>query len=738
MNRCLTIPVGLTLFLFATFAAQAQVCTVDQYSLPADIPVPNSQATASTFQEFSWNSFLGLNAPEVGAIADPTGDQPPQWSKWSSTVDMLSCTVSPSSAGCDCPNGNCKNSGARYYPTACRRIPKFKQYRVLDQVGKVDDTFEEAKTRGVSNNPVIDRFGNFLRYEILISPSTYTNVVEEDLYDQANLFSQTEDINMQCGSPEYTGGDPANPDMGAMVLKLAWMDVQGPVASNSLDLSTYHTEDLLVYTPSYRNSTGVESCEVRKMAMVGMHIEHKTLNQPNWIWSTFEHIDNAPSCTKLLPGPNTGVTNTNCPLSVSDSYNFFGMECNNNPACAECNTGPASNAPEDACKNPTADPKVAGWCLDLGPAAVKGKSRLCRQVPVLDDPFAPLPNPLPDDYPQAALWNHTCLTALTEDGPNVWANYMLISGQWLKGSALPPPPPPPALPSCVNVALAVAPNLRTDPDGKPINDTVILPQVHIQGGAMKPFLGNTSMESYDRANCAGCHAKAIVKNDKGAILSTDFMYWLSLEVGAPKTNFLSYRIEYVNSQCLEAGARMEATFLLTGALQNSFIADQEFDLVVAIQIPEEVGDPELATNEVHDPTEVWMLNGAPVLFEVDPDCAADSCEVDAVFPPESGMRWVQFRTVNPVSITSNDSNFAGILTYEFPGDSCPPLSENIFQVWVSDSSQQQLGNFVDGDIQSGVFTMFLGIPTLGPMGLGALILLLMISGIYLVPRFRGA
>jgi MYXO-CTERM domain-containing protein len=50
---------------------------------------------------------------------------------------------------------------------------------------------------------------------------------------------------------------------------------------------------------------------------------------------------------------------------------------------------------------------------------------------------------------------------------------------------------------------------------------------------MKSLLANTTMESYDRSNCIGCHSKANFTNSAGTALSTDFMYFLQLEVSAP-------------------------------------------------------------------------------------------------------------------------------------------------------------------------------------------------------------
>lgn len=492
-------PLCLLSMLLVASAAPAYAganCSV-QYGFPADIPVSTTNATNSTFQQFGWQSFLGLNAPAVGGQISTTGDNVPQWSAWSSTVDLLLCQESPTPDGCVCPDDDCATPGSHYYPDVCKDVPNSENYRVLGQVSKVDDSFEEAATGGLSGDPVVDRFGGFLRYEILLSPATYADVIAQQLYDEADLKARTTPVNLGCGLSSYTGGDPANADMGALVIKLAWMDVTAAVMNGEIDSSKYHLEDMLVYTPYYRNSDGVASCPLRTMALVGMHVAHKTFNQPNWIWSTFEHDLNAPDCTGPYPGPGTAAANTSCPDSVSVNYNLYGELCNGQvQTCAACNAAPAGNG---SCVNPTTS-VGAGFCLDQPPAANGGTSSLCRQVPIAS-------------YPEAATWNTACKTAL--GSASTWSNYSLISSQW--GTA--------AIPAgCSNVAGLIF--------AGGVNDAVILPKV-AAGTAMKPVLGNTTMESYDRSNCIGCHAKAAFTNSGSTSLSTDLMYFLQLQVSAP-------------------------------------------------------------------------------------------------------------------------------------------------------------------------------------------------------------
>ncbi|MEO2168265.1 MAG: hypothetical protein ABGY42_09150, partial [bacterium] len=471
-----------------------------------------ADATQSDFDEFSWQTFLALNAPEVGGRVSATGDNPVQWAAWSSTPDLLNQGANPGP------------SGSRYYPDACvAAYPgTFERYRVLDQVGKVDDSFEEATTTGLSKSPVIDAGGNFLRYEILVSPATYDDVVAKGYNIAANLEAMdsppVEDVNVICGDAAYTGGDPANPASGALSLKVAWMDVSdgGPPG---YDTGRFHTEELLVFTPAYRNlpvtpgAEQVASCELRTMAMVGMHINHKTLKQPAWVWSTFEHVDNAPDCGAIPSGPG-GRLSTTCPASVGQGYSFYPLACADGSepgACNDnCNTPPASNdlnSPQ-ICENPDVSDDIA-WCVNEPPNPSRGLSRICRQLP------------LAAHYPDAHDWNQECATALGAD--SVWSNYVLVSTQWvnedLGGS------------QCKTVARELY-QWKASAEQWVVNPVVIEPKVSAAGG--RPILGNTSMESYEKSNCMGCHAKSFfggtLRAEDDNFASTDFMYWLKLEV----------------------------------------------------------------------------------------------------------------------------------------------------------------------------------------------------------------
>jgi len=443
------------------------------YVLPSDL-ASQDQVGADGF---AWQTFLALSA--AGAT--------PQWSDWLSTVDVINCNQDSAPAGGTCENG-------RFYPTACQSIEGYDGYDVVDQIGKVDDDFEEAQTQGLSSNPVLASNGTFLRYQIVVSPSTSDWIVLGGLQKESTLSGLTQSVDFPC--PTASDADQS------IVLKLAWMEVGAcgdPAPADS------YSQDLLVYTPSYRNSSGEETCSCRKLALVGMHVLRKTNSQPAWVWATFEHADNAPDCTALPPqGDQNGTgPSTACPSTASQSWNFYPQTCQaegTSGECQSCNVVPAQNGAAGQCVNPDS-PTGASWCLDQPPASQSGYSRLCRQVPF--DTY----------YAGATSWDTTPPNQACQPQGSVWANYQLITTQWSTGLGGT---------TCPNVQDKVY-------DGNNVITGVIEPKVTLAADDVRSYLANTSMESYERSTCMGCHSKSTV-NEASGTPGTDFVYFLGLEV----------------------------------------------------------------------------------------------------------------------------------------------------------------------------------------------------------------
>jgi len=478
--------------------AHAYRCNIN-YNLKVDLPFNTSNVNGrigEKISKYGWKTFLALAAEAPGRFVNLAGDNRTQWEAWSSSQALIRCARDRTN--CTCASGSCTSARLEYYPTECQAIEGYRNYRVLGQISKVDDNFLQATVGNLSNTPLIDRNGKFVRYEILVNPVAQKYVIKNKLYDKDVLDGLTEDLTFPCGSGSYKGGDPGNRKAGSFIVKNAWMEAdQGSLSWSDYRaeyLRKFHTEDLLVYTPSYRNKSGVATCEKKTMALVGQHIANKTVKQPRWIWTTYEHRSTAPYCDDALPPPGDqqgSTPNLSCPASVTKDYLFYPQKCSadgSDPdACQSCNAQPVSN--RNGCTNPNVEDDVS-WCLDKPPAAVDGMSRLCRQVNIKGPPIF-------------NSRNNACRKALGSG--SVWSRYEQIAVQWYQTKPK----------SC-----------QSKPTAK---KKIILPSFILDPADptdLSPYLANTTMESDIRSNCMGCHSKATVGDNS---VSTDFMYWLQLE-----------------------------------------------------------------------------------------------------------------------------------------------------------------------------------------------------------------
>jgi hypothetical protein len=163
------------------------------------------------------------------------------------------------------------------------------------------------------------------------------------------------------------------------MVKAAWKILD----TNKDDVSRFHTTRVLVYTPPSENPTVQERCEPSLAGLVGLHIVHKTTSAPQWIWSTFEHVDNVPD------------TNDVAQNKLNARYNFF------TPNCKNCT---AQNEPPPKPWNPN---------LSAPP------SQIVRVLPIAQNDVSAPPI------------NSMFQKALSSIAPkSVWKNYQLISAQW--------------------------------------------------------------------------------------------------------------------------------------------------------------------------------------------------------------------------------------------------------------------------------------------------------------------
>ena len=216
---------------------------------PQDIPLP---ANASEVNDFAWKLFVAMNWPEL-----PGQKGIPDESK---RIGDPGITVWRSF----------KTSGELFQPDGRDPGPwNFGDPNPLihlDQNAKATRReLELSEVKQAIGGPLTDQHGNLTYYE------KAANVISYDFIRQNKLY------NME-GQTRY---GPIVFPFGALEVKVAWRIMTGGDNQNR-----YYTMPAVV-----RANGGDKNVTV---GLVGLHIITKTPNAPEWIWSTFEQIDNVP------------------------------------------------------------------------------------------------------------------------------------------------------------------------------------------------------------------------------------------------------------------------------------------------------------------------------------------------------------------------------------------------------------------------------------------------------------
>ena len=315
------------------------------------------------FDYYSWLSFLALNAPAAGGVIGkgpgPGGDAPTIWEHWKEINDvMLLHGAKPKPWGTP-PE----------IPEACKGVGS--GIPVLSMVGKTPNVLS-AFDQPFKTGPLIDQNGLYARFAIMMNQPMFEYIDQNTLYSKTGQEQFAGMIDFPVG--QVTGG--TNGTIGAIMVKSSWR-ILGP----SDDRSQFHAIDALIYTPAIPAMHIAQSCIKQTIGLVGFHIGHKTKSDPQWLWSTFEHVRNDPTLDEVKAGKATG------------KYNFY------DPAC-------------DQQKCPLNQPPPRPWDPNVQPFPNGFHSQVARVIPIT----------------QEVIDLNAGFQAILKG--TVWQNYILISTQW--------------------------------------------------------------------------------------------------------------------------------------------------------------------------------------------------------------------------------------------------------------------------------------------------------------------
>ena len=271
------------------------------------------------FDNYSWLTFIALNWPANGATCTANtsgtfGTGPTVWETYMQSTNLF---VAPGSQPQSwCAQNPTATAQWKALPQAVRDIAQRTGVtRVIRQNAKASQQAlpDFPGVDEAVGGTLTDQNGRFVRYEITTNWDEYNYITTNSLWSLDGQSSFTPPLS-------FKASDPSNNVMGAMEIKAAWK-----VLGANDDSSRFYTTQAIVFNDAAGDPS---PCPVPvTLGLVGLHIAHKTQAQTNWIWSTFEQVDNT---TKSFNNPNCPASQ--CPPNKQTAVTSYEMNSNCTPA----------------------------------------------------------------------------------------------------------------------------------------------------------------------------------------------------------------------------------------------------------------------------------------------------------------------------------------------------------------------------------------------------------------------
>ncbi len=332
-----SVPV-LTAFLvdrsYGSTEAPRQACTAPAAWFPNTPRPVNFQVGSDNckFHQWAWQEFLWATQPASGTAGVPN------FLQFAYPSDLFVANPLPY------PGRSTRVSRAA--PSS--RATRANRGEVLDmrpRDRKDDESLDvDAIAQAGTTNILIDAAGHPVYYVILIDSTWYTFARDSGYNRLSKRMAAPASLNFPTDGP------------GTVELKTAWRVAQmgdSVLIQNAASrFITTRASIAPVRVAGGKFVVDTANPVAATMALVGMHVVGTVPGHPEFIWATFEHVDNAPACAKTPAGTTNPAT--------GQSWSFY----TGNPACTNvfgtCNKGQggrgASFTPTPICQvNPWGD-----------------------------------------------------------------------------------------------------------------------------------------------------------------------------------------------------------------------------------------------------------------------------------------------------------------------------------------------------------------------------------------------
>jgi len=287
--------------------AKSLIQPVFSGTMPSEVAFPDSIGPLPVdarpfFDQFSWQTFIALcwpvtpgqrgvplNPNDPNAFLNMTNSSPVVWTSYKNQWDLFGQGINTPSPwnSWDNPVSLCQKGDT------LRHIFRSAKSEMLP--GDGDESFSV---------PLIDQNQNYALFEIKYNEVQYNFLVNNGLYLNSNLY----DYKKKNGGAVTMPSSTATTE-GSILVKAAWRQLTAKD-----DPSRYYVIDELVYDPVSKQ------CVKQKMGLIGLHIAQKVNTFPQWVWSSFEQVDNVPGAPNAK-APYSFNNGTNNPATIGGFAN---------------------------------------------------------------------------------------------------------------------------------------------------------------------------------------------------------------------------------------------------------------------------------------------------------------------------------------------------------------------------------------------------------------------------------
>lgn len=264
-------------------------------NIPLFVPLPsviNSPTQIRPyFDWFSWMEFIALNWP-ASTQGRGNAQSPNDPAVFKNAAPGTTTVWSTYKANWELfDQGNSRPTPFDSYdtpvPPTCgsAKVPGAAQKKTLVMTSKGNSVLDDGVQ--AFSFPLVDTTKEYVMYEVRYGRQPYDFMRGKDgdpkswLYLSKNMIPPVQLTMPPTLSKDSGAGSTVN-QLGSIMIKAAWREM---TAVPKDQWARYYVVDADVYDPS------TKQCSDMSVGLVGLHIVQKLDLFPEWVWSTFEHVD---------------------------------------------------------------------------------------------------------------------------------------------------------------------------------------------------------------------------------------------------------------------------------------------------------------------------------------------------------------------------------------------------------------------------------------------------------------